>query len=73
MTERMKQTSTIEISDALLLQLEGRSVLDEHGHILTWHARVVDGQAEVTITRRDPGFLERVRWAIRPKPSYTFL
>lgn len=63
----MDQNQVLRVSDLVLLQIEGKSVLDEYGRILTWHARVVDGEVEATITYRDPSLRERLRWALRPR------
>ena len=62
------QVQMLMVSDQLLLEIEGRVVLDEYGRFLTWHARLGDGfVVDATISTRDGSLLERLRWALRPK------
>lgn len=60
------QIRVLRVSDRLLMDVDGRSFIDEHGRVLTISVRSLSGgEADVAVGVRTPPFRERLRMAIR--------
>jgi hypothetical protein len=56
----------LRVSPELLAQVEGASVLDPYGRIITWRAEVADGEITAILSTKDAPLRERLVWALRP-------
>lgn len=59
----------LRVSPEVLVRVEGKSVLDRHGRILTWSGSADEhGEISGTVSFRWASLWERLRWALRPEP-----